>query len=77
MESEGIPVYRDIGVRRVQDLPLAPWARLGGRGTFIQLYGTDGIWGAYLVEIPPARALHPERHLFEEVFFVVEGRGAA
>src|SRR5262249_8584614 len=31
MEAEGVPVYRGIGVRRVQDLPLAPWKRLGGR----------------------------------------------
>ena len=28
MESQGIPVYRAIGVRRVQDLPLAPWKRV-------------------------------------------------
>ena len=28
MESEGIPIYRDIGVRKVQDLPLAPWKRI-------------------------------------------------
>ena len=27
MEAEGIPVYRGIGVRRVQDLPLASWPR--------------------------------------------------
>ena len=33
MESEGVPIYRGIGVRRVQDLPLAPWQRLGGRFT--------------------------------------------
>jgi len=32
MDEEGVPVYRDIGVRRVQDLPLADWKRLGGRG---------------------------------------------
>ena len=32
MESEGIPVFRDIGVTKVQNLPLAPWKRLGGRG---------------------------------------------
>src|SRR5262249_30197701 len=32
MESEGIPIYRDIGVSKVQNLPLAPWKRLGGKG---------------------------------------------
>lgn len=77
MEREGIPIYRGIGVRRVQDLPLQPWQRLGGRGSFIQLYGTEGIWGCYLVEIPSASALRAEQHLYEEILFVVEGRGAA
>src|SRR5438093_11948023 len=56
MESEGIPVFRGIGIRKVQDLPLAPWKRTGGRGHFIQLYGTETKWGCYVVEIPPAGA---------------------
>ena len=30
MEAQGIPIYRDIGVRRVQDLPRTPWKRMGG-----------------------------------------------
>ena len=29
MESEGIPIYRGIGVRRVQDMPLTRWDRMG------------------------------------------------
>jgi len=76
MEAEGIPVYRNIGVRTVLDLPLAPWKRLGGRGSYIQLLGTEGLWGQYIVEIPPRGALHVERHLYEKVVFVVEGRGS-
>src|SRR5437868_12086043 len=40
MEDEGVPVYRGIGATRVQDLPMASWKRLGGRGSYIQLYGT-------------------------------------
>src|SRR5437867_7689814 len=43
MESEGIPVFRGIGIRKVQDLPLAPWKRTGGRGHYIQLHGTDQV----------------------------------
>ena len=75
MESEGIPIYRDIGLKTVKNLPLAPWKRLGGRGTYIQLYGTEGLWGCYVVEIPAAGALNVERHLYEKVGLVVEGRG--
>lgn len=75
MEQEGVPVFRGLGIRRVQDLPLHPWKRKGGRGHFIQLYGTEGKWGCYVVEVPPAGALNVEKHMFEEIYLVVEGRG--
>lgn len=76
MEAEGVPCFRGIGVRRVQDLPMAPWKRLGGRGSYIQLFGTEGLWGLYVVEVPPRGALNIERHIFEKVVLVVEGRGS-
>ncbi|MGH9386467.1 MAG: cupin domain-containing protein, partial [Vicinamibacterales bacterium] len=75
MESEGIPVFRDIGIDKVQNLPLVPWKRMGGRGHYIQLYGTETKWGCYVVEIPPRGALNVEKHMYEEIFLVVEGRG--
>ncbi|AFP30238.1 hypothetical protein MRBBS_1300 [Marinobacter sp. BSs20148] len=76
MEEEGIPVFRDLGIRDVRDLPLAPWKRTGGKGSYIQLYGTEGKWGCYVVEVPPAGALNPEKHMFEKIYLVVEGRGS-
>ena len=76
MESDKIPIYRDIGVSKVQNLPLVAWPRLGGRGSYIQLHGTEGKWGAYVVEVPGAGALNAEKHLYEEIYLVVEGRGS-
>src|SRR5271167_355520 len=76
MESDGIPIYRDIGVSKVQNLPLLPWPRMGGRGSYIQLHGTEGKWGCYVVEVPAAGALNIEKHLYEEIYLVVEGRGS-
>ena len=75
MQSEGIPVFRDIGIGKVQNLPLMPWKRTGGRGHFIQLYGTETKWGCFVVEVPPRGALHPQKHMYEEIYLVVEGRG--
>src|SRR6516225_4967845 len=75
MESEGIPIFRDIGVNKVQNLPLGPWSRMGGKGTYIQLHGTEGKWGCYVVEVPGAGALNSEKHLYEEIYLVVDGRG--
>ena len=34
MEAQGIPIFRGIGVKRVQDMPLKRWNRMGGNGTF-------------------------------------------
>jgi quercetin dioxygenase-like cupin family protein len=76
MEAEGIPVYRGIGLKTVFDLPMAPWKRMGGRGSYIQLYGTEGLWGLYVVEVPAGGALEIERHLYEKVVLVMEGRGS-
>ena len=75
MEEQEIPIVRDFGVSKVQNLPLKPWKRMGGRGTFIQLFGTEGLWGCYVVEVPGSGALNVERHMYEEQYLVVEGRG--
>ncbi|MEX2599001.1 MAG: cupin domain-containing protein, partial [Dehalococcoidia bacterium] len=76
MESQGIPIHRSVGINKIQDLPLADWKRLGGRGTGIQLLGTEHLWGMYVVEVPGAGALNAERHLYDEIYYVVEGRGS-
>ena len=76
MEEQEIPIVRAVGVSKVQDLPLKPWKRMGGNGSFIQLWGTEGLWGSYVVEVPGAGALNVEKHLYEEQYLVVEGRGS-
>ncbi|MBI2367015.1 MAG: cupin domain-containing protein, partial [Deltaproteobacteria bacterium] len=76
MAEEGIPVVRGIGLYDVRELPLSSWPRLGGRGSYIQLDGTEAVWGMYVVEIAPRSELKPERHLYEELYYVVEGRGS-
>jgi len=75
MEEQDIPIFRGIGISKVQNLPLKPWKRMGGRGSFIQLYGTEGMWGCYVIEVPGAGALVAEKHIYEEIYLVIEGRG--
>ena len=75
MESQEIPIYREIGISKVQNLALKPWKKQGGNGCFIQLYGTEGLWGMYVIEVPGGGALNVEKHLFEKIMYVIEGRG--
>ena len=39
----------------LNEVELAPWARKGGRGSYINLDGTGGTNDAYVCEIPPGR----------------------
>lgn len=77
MAREEIPVHRGvIGVDDVTKLPRAPWRRTGGNGTFIELEGPfEAQRGLYVMEIPPGGQLKPERHLFEEEIFILQGQG--
>lgn len=75
IEEEGIPIVRGLGIYDVRNVTLGPWKRWGGRGAYIELNGVGGKTGMYVVEIPPGGTLNPEKHMYEEIFYVVEGRG--
>ncbi len=62
MGSEGIPIHEELGgVGDTRLVERAPWARLSGKGAYIQLKGLkeSGFTGMYVVEIPAGA--HPER----------------
>ena len=75
VESEGIPVIRDFYIRDIRTVPCAPWDRMGGAGVYLNLIGTGDSNDAYICEIPAGASLTPQRHLFEEMIYVVQGRG--
>jgi quercetin dioxygenase-like cupin family protein len=75
MADEGIPVLRGTAIASLLEVPLAHWTRLGGRGSYVQLFGTENAWGSYVVEVPGAGVLDPEKHLYEKIFLVLDGRG--
>jgi gentisate 1,2-dioxygenase len=76
IERDGIPIVESFGIDLLH-LEVEPWPRLGvvkgayaltsGRGDFIDLY---------VLEIPPAGKTEPQKHLFEEVVYVLDGRGS-
>ncbi|MGH2601128.1 MAG: cupin domain-containing protein [Dehalococcoidia bacterium] len=75
MEEEGIPIFRGIGVRDTREMPLGSWKRRNARGSFLYLDGLEGVKGMYVLEVPSGGAANPERHMYDEFFLVVEGRG--
>ncbi|HLY65147.1 MAG TPA: ethanolamine ammonia lyase-activating protein [Chloroflexota bacterium] len=76
VKSEGIPVYTGFAIEDLKSLELGQWARKGGRGAYINLDGTGGTNDAFVTEIPAGGALNVERHMFEELVYVLDGRGS-
>ena len=75
IEAQGIPVIRGFHVDDLRTVKLEPWDRLGGLGVFINLFGDYATNDAYLCEISPGKNLKPQKHLFEEIVFVLSGAG--
>lgn len=75
MRSQDVPVVQGHAVENLLDLPRSSWPRLGGKGTFVKLKGFEGMTGMYVAEIPPGGVLNPEKHLYEEFIYVLQGSG--
>jgi mannose-6-phosphate isomerase-like protein (cupin superfamily) len=73
---EGVPSVGGFYVADVNRLELHPWERKGGAGVFLNLEGTGEINDTHVVEIRPGGRSEPERHLYEEMVYVVAGHGS-
>lgn len=76
VEEQGIGRVVDYHIPDLMEVPLKPWERRGGNGVFLNLIGTEDTNDAYICEIPAGGSLKPERHLYEELVYVLAGRGA-
>ena len=84
VESEGLQVITRHTVYDLLTEPLEPWERTGCDAALLDLtqYPSDRAWinnqgtTRYIVEIPPGGTFNVERHMYEEIFYVLKGRGA-
>ena len=75
LEEEGIPIFRGIGVYDTRQMEMGPWKRLGGRGTYLYLDGLADVKGMFVQEVPAGGASNATKHMYDEFFLVIEGRG--
>lgn len=73
--GEGIPIVKTFFVQDLKKIEVKPWARTGGSGAFINMEGAEGTTGGYVSEVPAGKKLNPMRHLYEDLHFVLKGRG--
>ncbi|MFC1873804.1 cupin domain-containing protein [Chloroflexota bacterium] len=75
MEEQGIPIIKAPAVEDVTQVARKLWPYLGAPAAFIDLDGMEGWTGMYVVEIPPGGALNPEKHLYDEILYIIKGSG--
>ena len=76
VESQGVDVVRGYFVQDLKEVPMKWWDRKGGHGVYINLEGAGYLDDAFVVAIPPGKSLNPEKHIYDELVYVLSGRGA-
>jgi quercetin dioxygenase-like cupin family protein len=75
VNKEGIPVIEDYGIDLFK-VETALWPRYSVKSAAVHLRGRGDFANMFLFEIPPGSATSPQRHLYEEVIYVLEGSGS-
>jgi oxalate decarboxylase/phosphoglucose isomerase-like protein (cupin superfamily) len=76
VRGEGLDIIPAHYVRNLRSVALKPWARRGGNAVFLNHDASRTTNDCYVCEIPPAGKLAPHRQMFEEMVFVLDGRGS-
>lgn len=74
--SEGLEIISAHYVPDLRAVELKPWERRGGSGVFINHDASRTSNDCYVCEISAGGKLAPQRQLFEEMVFVLDGRGS-
>ena len=74
--DEGLDISSSLYVENLHTLELKPWARRGGQGVYLNHDASRTSNDCYVCEIPPGSELKPQRQLFEEMIYVLDGRGS-
>ena len=76
VRAEGLDIISSFYVPDLHTVDLKPWASRGGRGVFLNHDASRTSNDCYVCEIPAGRELAARRQLFEEMIYVLDGRGS-
>jgi oxalate decarboxylase/phosphoglucose isomerase-like protein (cupin superfamily) len=74
--EQGLEIQDAIYVTNLHTVELKDWARRGGRGVFLNHDASRTSNDAYVCEIPAGKQLEPQRQLYEEMVYILDGRGS-
>lgn len=76
LDGQGVPVVRGHGITDLGEPAFGYWEHLGAEAYFVQLQGMEGFTGMYVAQLPAGGATNLERHLYEKIVYVLQGRGS-
>src|SRR5581483_2040357 len=74
-KAENVPILDEFAVN-LHEVQTGDWARMGTPGAFVHLKGRGDFMSLFVIDIPPGGKTAPQRHLYEEVVYVVSGHGS-
>ncbi len=75
VEAQGIPVHEGHHVSDLSTLPLGDWPERGCSAAFLRLSGQEAVSETRLSEVAAGKTLAPLKLGFDELVYVVDGRG--
>ena len=73
--AQGVPIHADFAVDLLS-AETKPWARFGINGAICHLKGRCDFTTVFLLDLPPSSRSAPQRHMYEEVIYVLSGHGS-
>lgn len=73
-KAEGVPVLTGSAID-LRTANVVPWARFDAKGAFCHVDGRCDFLSVFLLEIAAGKTAAPQRHLYEEICYVIDGIG--
>lgn len=74
LKASRVPRVDVYNIKDARTQEVRPWPEIGGRGLYVNFTGNVHM-DAVLYEIPEGKSLLPRRHCYEQLLYVLRGRG--
>lgn len=74
LKKSGVPKIEGYSILDAATQEVRNWPEIGGRGLYLHFSGNVHM-DAAIMEIAPGKALNPARHMYEQLIYVLSGRG--
>jgi quercetin dioxygenase-like cupin family protein len=74
IKTSKVPMVEGYSILDAKTAEVRPWPEVGGRGLYLNFSGNVHM-DSVILEIPPSKALSAQRHFYEQITYVLSGRG--